>query len=409
VGSRSCCVVGGGIIGLSIARELAGRGHQVRVLTREPRRATASWAAVGIFPPAPPPGPDEPNAALTALSTRLHRQWSQELREETGVDNGLLPCGGLYVASNELQLELLRASADGWLARGARCQWLSASDLAEVEPALGDAVAAGRLVGGFLLPDELQFRSPRHLEALERSCRSRGVVIDEGVTVDRIDTKGTRVTGLTVSPPRGLERVTADCYVVAAGAWTGGLATDLGLTLDTRPIRGQIALVRMPGHRLGRIVNRGLHYLVPREDDLILAGSTIEDVGFDPITVPEAIDGLLGVAFELLGDVSGATLERSWAGLRPGSADGLPSIGRAGNFENAFVAAGHFRAGLHQSPGTAVTIADLVEGQEPAVDLAAFTPGRTIRDPGPDAVPTMLARAAAETAETQAARGERRR
>lgn len=402
--SRSCCVVGGGIIGLSIARELAGRGHQVRVLAREPRRATASWAAVGIFPPAPPAGPDDPNAALTALSTGLHRQWSQELRAETGVDNGLLACGGLYVAADDTRLDVLRASADGWLARGAKCAWLSAPELAAVEPALAAAVAAGRLVGGFLLPDEMQFRSPRHLQALERSCRGRGVAIDEGVTVDRIDSTGTHVTGLAVTTPCGPERVTADSYVIAAGAWTGGLATDLGLTLDTRPIRGQIALVRMPGHRLGRIVNLGLHYLVPREDDLILAGSTLEDVGFDPITVPKMIDGLLGLAVELLRDVSGATLEQSWAGLRPGSADGLPSIGRAGVFENAFVAAGHFRAGLHQSPATAVVIADLVEGREPALDIAAFKPGRTTRERGPEAVSTMLVRAAAD----QAARGERR-
>jgi glycine oxidase len=396
VGTRSCCVIGGGIIGLSIARELAVRGHQVRVLAREPRRATASWAAVGIFPPAPAAGPDDPNAALTALSNQLHRQWSRALLEETGIDNGLLPCGGLYVADNAKRLEMLKDAADGWRARGARCEWLSASDIAEVEPALAAAVAAGRLVGGFLLPEEMQFRSPRHLEALERSCRARGVVIDEGVAVDRIDTSGARVTGLAVTTLRGAEWVTADCYVIAAGAWTGGLVADLGLKLDTRPIRGQIALVRMRGHRLGRIVNRGLHYLVPREDDLILAGSTIEDVGFDAVTVPETIDHLLGVAAELLGDMSDATLEKSWAGLRPGSSDGLPSIGRVGSHENAFVAAGHFRAGLHQSPATAVVIADLVEGREPLLDIAPFTPDRSVRGPGPDAVSTMLARAAAD-------------
>lgn len=403
---RSCCVVGGGIIGLSIARELAGRGHPVRVLAREPRRATASWAAVGIFPPAPPAGGDDPNGQLTAMSNRLHREWSRELRAETGIDNGLLPCGGLYVAADDERLASLRTAADGWLARGARCEWLSAENLAQVEPALGAAVASGRLVGGFLLPEEMQFRSPRHLEALERSCRSRGVVIDEGVTVERVDTSGGRVTGLVVSTPRGKEFVTADCCIIAAGAWTGSLAECLGLTLDTRPIRGQIALVRMPGHRLGRIVNRGLEYLVPREDDLILAGSTIEDVGFEPVTLPETVDHLLGFATDLLEAGPRATLETSWAGLRPGSADGLPSIGRAGTYENAFIAAGHFRSGLHQSPATAVVIADLVEGREPALDITAFTPGRTVHVPGPDAVPTLLARAAAET---QAARGDRRR
>ena len=93
-----CCIIGGGIIGLSIARELAGRGHRVRVLARERRRGTASWAAAGIFPPAPES--DEPNAALTAFSDRMHRDWSRELREETGIDNELAACGGLHLAAN---------------------------------------------------------------------------------------------------------------------------------------------------------------------------------------------------------------------------------------------------------------------------------------------------------------------
>jgi glycine oxidase len=310
------------------------------------------------------------------------------------------------VAADHERLASLQTTADGWLTRGARCEWLSAERLAEVEPALGAAIAAGRLVGGFLLPDEMQFRSPRHLEALERSCRSRGVVIDEGVAVDAMEVAENRVCGLSVSMPRGHEKVTADEYVLAAGAWTGDLAATLGLTLDTRPIRGQIALLRMPGHRLGRIVNRGLQYLVPREDDLVLAGSTIEDVGFVPETVPETIERLVGVATDLLGDHEGTTLEQSWAGLRPGSADGLPSIGQAGRYENAWVAAGHFRAGLHQSPATAVVLADLIEGRTPPLDVTPFAPGRTLGKPGPDSTTVLLMRAAAEA---QAAHGESRR
>lgn len=404
-----CCVIGGGIIGLSIARELAGRGLRVRVLSRDSRRATASWAAVGIFPPAPSARSDDPNDALTSLSNRLHREWSRELREETGIDNGLLPCGGLYVAATDKQLAGLASAADSWRSRGARCEWLSGASVAEMEPALAQAVSAGRLLGGFLLPEEMQFRSPRHLEALERSCRNRGVVIDEGATVDRIDVAGDRVLGLAVSTSRGQQSVTADSYVLAAGAWTGGLAAALGLAIDTRPIRGQIALLRMPGHRLGRIVNHGLHYLVPRDGDLLLIGSTLEDVGFDTVTVAEAIDRLLSIASDLLGDLSRATLAQSWAGLRPGSPDGLPSIGRGGRYHNAFVAAGHFRSGLHQSTGTALAIADLVEGREPAFDLAPFSPGRPLGEPRTDSVPAYLARAADEARDLHAARGESRR
>lgn len=388
-----CCIIGGGIIGLSIARELAGRGRRVRVLARERRRDTASWAAAGIFPPAPDSA--DPNAALTALSDRLHRALARELRAETGIDNGLVACGGLHVAAAS-RLESLRPTAAAWAARGVRVDWLADRELARVEPALAAAVSAGSLAGGFLLPDEMRIRPPRHLEALERSCLARGVTLEHEVLVTGMEVAGGRVRGLSIESPRGRESVVADCYVLAAGAWTGALAAALGLRIETRPIRGQIALLRLPRQPLGRVVNRGLDYLVPREDGRLLVGSTLEDAGFDASTVPEEIDRLLAVATELLGGDLAAAVEQTWAGLRPGSVDGLPSIGPAPACDNAFVAGGHFRAGLHQSTGTAVIVADLVEGRTPPLEIAAFAPDRTPGPPGPDSVAAYLARAARE-------------
>ena len=390
-----CCIIGGGIIGLSIARELAGRGRRVRVLARERRRDTASWAAAGIFPPAPDSA--DPNAALTALSDRLHRAWARELRAETGIDNGLVACGGLHVAAAS-RLESLRPTAAAWAARGVRVDWLADRELARVEPALAAAVSAGSLAGGFLLPDEMRIRPPRHLEALERSCMARGVTLSHDCTVREITVAGGRVTGLEVQTPAGAETVRADWYILAAGAWSGRLAESLGLAIETRPIRGQIALLKLPRQVLSRVVNRGLDYLVPREDGRILAGSTIEDVGFDRSAVPADIERILTVAAELLGDLSAATVETSWAGLRPGTVDGLPSIGRTPACDNALVAAGHFRAGLHQSTGTAVIVADLVEGRRPPLDIAPFAPDRRPGPPGPDSVAAYLARTAAERA-----------
>jgi glycine oxidase len=204
------------------------------------------------------------------------------------------------------------------------------------------------------------------------------------------------VDGVVADVAGSSETVRAGAYVLAAGAWSGALAKALGVSIETRPIRGQIVQLRMAEPHLVRVVNRGLDYLVPREDGTLLAGSTLEDVGFDASTDEATITRLVAFARDLLGDLSGAAPERSWAGLRPGTVDGLPTIGRAPACGNAFVAAGHFRAGLHQSTGTAVLIADLVEGCRPTMEVDAFAPDRAAQPPTKDSVSALLARARAE-------------
>lgn len=391
-----CCIIGGGIVGLSIARELAGRGHTVRVLARERRRDTASWAAAGIFPPAPDHPNATPNERLTAWSDRLHREWAHELLDETGIDTGLRVCGGLHVFRDESGRERLEADAAAWRLRGAACDWLDAADVAACEPALAAGVRRAAVRGGYVLPDETQLRPPRHLEALERSCDRRGVAITQGVTVRELMVRDGRVEAAVADVAGRCEPVQAGAYVLAAGAWSGTLAEALGVSIETRPIRGQIVQLRMGKPRLVRVVNRGLEYLVPREDGTLLAGSTLEDVGFDASTDEAALARIVAFARDLLGDVGGVEPERSWAGLRPGTVDGLPTIGRTPGCGNAFVAAGHFRAGLHQSTGTAVVIADLVEGRRPALQVDAFAPDRACQPPTKDSVSALLERARVE-------------
>jgi glycine oxidase len=156
-------------------------------------------------------------------------------------------------------------------------------------------------------------------------------------------------------------------------------------------------LLRPERRVLGRVVNRGLDYVVPREDARLLVGSTLEDVGFDSSTTADAITRLRGVARDLLGAAADAPVERVWAGLRPGTVDGVPTIGRVPGIDNAVVATGHFRAGIHQSAGTAALVADLVTGRTPALDLAPFAADRPPAAPGPDSVSAWLARAAADS------------
>jgi len=389
---NDCCIVGGGIIGLSLARELADRGLKVRVFARGRGAETTSWAAAGIFPPAPSHADNSAADALTAWSDTLHRQWSGELRAETGIDNGLLPSGGLHLTRSAAGLERLRSDAQRWRSRGTSADLLDAHEVIACEPALAAGGNAAEIVGGMLLREEMQFRPSRHLDALEASCRQRGVVIEEA-DVRHFIVSGRRVEWAVTAAGETV----AGAWVLAAGSWTGGLAGDLGLVLDTRPIRGQILLLRLPRPVITRIVNRGLDYLVQRPDGRLLVGSTIEDVGFDPTTTPHTVSRLLGVARSLLGDLPGSVVERSWAGLRPGNADGNPTIGPIPDLDNAFISAGHFRAGLHQSTGSAVLLADLMTGRPTHLDAAPFAPGRAAPPTGvapPGSTADYLARTA---------------
>lgn len=393
-GSVDCGVIGGGVIGLSIARELAARGLSVTVVSGGPRKESSSWAAAGILPPAPMPldAAAEPNETLTAASDLLHRDWAATLLEETGIDNGLRRCGGLHLAGDDRGLLRIAADERDWRRRGTQVELLSAADVAAEEPAFVDAVEAGRILGGMLLADEMQIRPPRHLEAVAASCRLRGVTIRDGEDVLSLKAGGGRVEA--VETTKG--RLSAGTWVLAAGAHSGKLAALFGLSLSTRPIRGQIVLLN-PGRPVtSRIVNRGLDYMLQREDGRLLVGSTIEDAGFDGTTTPEAIAGLLAVARNLVPFLEHAPVEQSWAGLRPGSLDGLPTIGPIPGYGNAFIAAGHFRAGVHQSPGTAVVVADLVTGRAPSLPITAFAVDRVIDRSGPGGIDDYLARVACD-------------
>jgi glycine oxidase len=168
------------------------------------------------------------------------------------------------------------------------------------------------------------------------------------------------------------EIVTGDRLLIAAGAWSGVLLKSLGIALPVEPVRGQIVLLN-PGPPLVRhILVSGSRYLVPRAEGRILVGSTEEYAGFQKQTTASGVQGLLEFATRLVPDLADAKVEQTWAGLRPGSRDQMPYLGRVGEYENLFIAAGHFRSGVQLSIGTGLVMAALIQGKTPPLDLAAF-------------------------------------
>ncbi len=368
----NCLIVGGGIIGLSLAWELAKRGRSVRVIDRREPGLEASWAGAGMLPPTTRQNAVHPFDQLRALSHELHPAWAAALTEETGLDTGFRQTGAVYMARRAGEAAALVASVDYWRDEGIVVEPLRPEALASLEPALALHAEAGAIRAAYLLPQEAQLRNPWHLQALLAACRQRGVDVTADCPAQSFLVEAGLVTG--VQTPQGV--IQAEQYCICSGAWTRLLLEQLGISNGIEPIRGQMVLFRCPRPPLKRIIIEGTRYLVPREDGRVLAGSTEEEVGFDTRTTEEAVADLTGFATTLAPVLADAEVEKTWAGLRPGTYDGLPYLGRAPGLENTFVAAGHFRSGLQLSPGTAVVMAQFLCDEETDVDLSPFHVGR---------------------------------
>ena len=356
--STDIAIVGGGIIGLTTAYYLAREGRRVMVLEKGDFGQEASWAGAGILPANDCVDTRTPFEQLRGQSINLFPSLSRELHELTAIDNGYRRCGGL---------EFLDLASDGhaeeWHGEMPAAVPLSREELFQLEPRV--AVDLGPTLH---LAEMAQVRNPRHLRALQAACQSLGVVLKPQCPVLSLDRSGQRIIALQSHDGP----VHADSYLIAAGAWTDDLLASFGWQAGIKPIRGQMVLLSAPSVSLQRVLLCGPRYLVPRGDGQILVGSTEEDVGFDKQNTAIAVQELLALACQLVPDLRGATVERCWAGLRPGSPDALPFLGRVPGYDNLFLASGHYRAGIQLSPGTGLVMSELMLGRPTTVPLEAF-------------------------------------
>jgi glycine oxidase len=367
-------VVGGGVIGLSVALELAGQGAAVTVIDQADFGREASWAGAGILPPGNLENAMTPEAKLRALSHSLWPDWAESLAAETGIETGYARCGGLELRSTtENSDELLADEVELWKAEGVRLEELDRETLRELEPLVSPQIAAA-----YRLPDLGQVRNPRLVKALLAACGARGVRMRAGVpaialqedndTDGETDDRTRRI--MSVQTPSGA--VQGGRYLVSGGAWSRGLLSSVGVDVAVAPVRGQMVLLSATPRVFSHVLQTGSRYLVPRDDGQILIGSTEEHVGFFKANTASAVSDLLAFGASRVPALAQARFERAWCGLRPGSADGLPYLGRVAGFDNLFIAAGHFRSGLQMSPGTARLLRQALLDQETDIPLEPF-------------------------------------
>lgn len=365
-------VIGGGVVGLSVAWEAARRGWKTTLLERDQIGRGASWAGAGILPPGPGQGADHPLDALARRARELHAQWAVELRERTGIDNGFRPCGGLYLTDTPGEAAALGAAAITWEEEGWRFERWSAAEVMQHYPSLRGVKGCEGLRGAIWFPDEAQLRNPHHLRALEMACRDAGAQLVEQAEVQGLEARVAGGWGVRTSAGE----FAAARVCLCGGAWSRLIGAQLGLPLEIVPIRGQMLLYRFESRPFSCVLNVGPRYLVPRDDGHVLVGATEEEAGFEIATTHDGLMGLKAFAERWLPGAVGVEPVASWAGLRPGSVDGFPYIGSVAAHPGLFVASGHFRAGLSLSPATAELVVDLMEEREPRMDPLPFRPER---------------------------------
>jgi glycine oxidase len=375
--STDVIVIGGGIIGLSVADRLAREGVGVTLLERGVCGREASWASAGILKPSNP-NKRGPMQQLQRASLEMYPDYCADLQERTGIVPQYARCGSMELLFDDQRYRMALSEQRAGDQQGLRMpdgrpEWevITADEACQIEPSVsGDCL--GVLLGRF----SAQVRNPRLLRALVAACKSGGVRVREQTPVRELVVEGDRVTGAVTEDGS----VAGALVILCAGAWSGEIDTRAGVQISTHPVRGQIVLLDaadVAGGRFTRIVDRKECYLAPRSDGLVLVGSTVEpEAGFDRRTTAAGVHKLMQRALTLVPGLANAQVMGMWAGLRPGTPDRRPYIGPVPAFDGLIAATGHYRTGLALAPVTAEIVADFVVRGRCDRDLSRCRPGR---------------------------------
>ena len=335
-------VIGGGIIGLAIADALAEEGREVTVVERGRVGRGATWAAGGMLSPLAEAEEPGPFLELARRSMELYPAWVAAIEDATGRDVGLHRDGKTLVAFDESEVEALRARYAWQSAAGHPVRWLDSEEVRALEPGVAAEVGAG-----LHLPEDGRVDPRRLVEALAAVARAKGAALREETPVEALLTSGDRVVG--VRTPAG--PLHAGIVVLAAGAWAPGLAGS-----PPNPVKGQMLELAPEGRPVRAVVSAPGAYLIPRSTPAgprVVVGATMEDAGFDESTDPATLDALHAAAGRAVPALADAPRSDAWAGLRPGSPDGMPTLDFDPDRTGLLHAHGHHRNGVLLAPVTA--------------------------------------------------------
>jgi glycine oxidase len=349
-----CLIVGGGIIGMLTARELHLSGMSVALLDRGEAGKESTWAGGGIISPLYPWRYSDAVNQLAQWSQARYAQLADSLKQESGIDPEYMNNGLLILDMGEAE------QATAWaLKQGIVLQEIDRETITNIESALGNVPEKA-----LWLPEVAQVRNPRLAASVKNSLKNLGVSLFEQTEVTDFKQHKNRVTGVSTS--RG--DFAAANIIVAGGAWTQQILAPLGINFKVRPVRGQMILFEGKPGQVKRIVLSKNRYVIPRQDGRILVGSTLEEVGFDKSTTETALHELRQEAVRIIPGLANNSVTHHWAGLRPGSVDGIPYICKHPEVAGLYINAGHYRNGVVLGPASARLMADIVLERNPIIE-----------------------------------------
>src|ERR1041385_8144179 len=372
--SAEVAIIGGGVIGLSIARALVHRGmRDVVVIERHEFGREVSWAAGGILAPQIEADAADDFLRLACASRDMYPKFAAELNAESGIDVELDTTGTMYVAFSEDGEAELSHRIEWQRTQGLKVEWLTGDEARSVEPCLSTNVRSA-----LRFPDDYQVDNRKLVEALVIANHRQGVRLITGCGVRKIQIADGAVTGMQTE----LGFLSAKKIVVAAGAWSSSIEAEAALLprLDVEPVRGQMLCFHAPG--LARqVIYSSRGYIIPRRDGRLLAGSTSEHVGFDKRVTEAGIVRIRSMAIEIAPALQNISIIDSWAGFRPRAKDDLPVLGPVEDVPGLFYATGHYRNGILLAPITGEIIASAIVGDSST--WTAFSPQRFVSEARP--------------------------
>lgn len=351
-------IIGGGIIGMLTARELSLAGMKVTIVEQGNAGHESSWAGGGIISPLYPWRYSTPVSALAQWGQAYYPELIEEMYSETGLDAELIQ-NGLLVLDDEY--DAAAAWAEKWQSS---LQLIDSKEVYEIEPELSRTLLVGKKA--IWMPDVRQVRNPRLVKTTKKYLLKQAVTFLEQTQVTGLIQKSGKVTGVRSSKGD----IVADKVIVAGGAWSSNLLKNISISVE--PVKGQMILFKTEPNKIKRITLSQDRYVIPRKDGRVLVGSTLEHTGFDKTITTAAREELMQEAYRIVPCLRNTQVEFHWAGLRPGSKDGIPYICSIPSVEGLYLNTGHYRNGVVLGPASARLAADLILDRQPILDIVPY-------------------------------------